>query len=131
MMRPARAFIMPRMTPRDKRNTPRKLVAMTASKSSSFMRMLKPSRVMPALLTKIAIAPSSFSIFASTASVCSVSAILSNMPMFLGLIACKPLAISAAPASEVAVPMTIAPRSANVRAMARPMPRDAPVTRAI
>ena len=37
----------------------------------------------------------------------------------------------AAPASVVAVPMTMAPRDASSRAIARPMPREAPVTKAI
>src|SRR5690606_18478442 len=36
-----------------------------------------------------------------------------------------------APVSDVAVPTTVAPAAASSRAMARPMPREAPVTRAI
>src|SRR5690606_30429486 len=39
--------------------------------------------------------------------------------------------MASAPAPDVAVPTTVAPAAANSRAMARPMPRDAPVTRAI
>ena len=39
--------------------------------------------------------------------------------------------MAAAPCSLVAVPTTTAPCCANVSAIARPMPRDAPVTRAV
>ncbi len=53
MMRPWRAFIMPRSTAFARRNTGFRLVAMMASHSSSFMRSSRLSRVMPALLTRI------------------------------------------------------------------------------
>ena len=41
------------------RNTPLRLVAITASKSVSFMVMARPSRVMPALFTRISMRPKS------------------------------------------------------------------------
>ena len=130
MMRPERAFIMPRMTERDRRNTPRRLVAITSSNSSSFMRMVMLSRVMPALLTNIATAPTSSSICFMTSSVCTPSATLSSKPRHLVLMVCKSCSIACAPDAEVAVPTTIAPCCAKVCAIARPMPRDAPVTKA-
>ncbi len=68
MMRPWRAFIMPRMTARDRRNTALRLVSMTASHSSSFMRRARLSRVMPALLTRMETAPNFFSISPISAS---------------------------------------------------------------
>ena len=53
MMRPRRAFIMPRSTALLRRNTEPRFVAMTASQSSGFMRSSSVSRVMPALLTRM------------------------------------------------------------------------------
>ena len=58
MMRPLRAFIMPRRTAFDSRYTEARLVWMTASQSSCFMRSRSMSRVMPALLHRMPIAPS-------------------------------------------------------------------------
>ena len=55
MIRPWRAFIMPRSTPFASRKAGFRLVAMIASHSSSFMRSSRLSRVMPALLTRMAI----------------------------------------------------------------------------
>ena len=58
MMRPLRAFIMPRNTALESRNTEARLVWMTASQSSCFMRNSSVSRVMPALLQRMPMAPS-------------------------------------------------------------------------
>ena len=55
MMRPLRAFIMPRNTAFESRNTEARLVCSTASQSSCFMRSSSMSRVMPALLHRMAI----------------------------------------------------------------------------
>src|SRR5258708_29499247 len=52
MMRPERAFIMPRNTALESRNTDLRLVSITASHSASFMRMARLSWAMPALLTR-------------------------------------------------------------------------------
>src|SRR2546427_4785403 len=62
MMRPLRAFIMPRMTALLVRNTLVRLVSMIDAQSSSFMRISRLSRVMPALLTRIEIGPNSLAI---------------------------------------------------------------------
>src|SRR5512139_3663863 len=124
MMRPQRAFIMPRITARERRNTDFRLVSMTSSQSASFMRSARLSRVMPALLTRIAIAPTSFSISASAASVCAISRTFITLPTS------PASAIACAPASPVAVPTTLAPCFASSSAIARPIPREAPVTSA-
>ena len=57
MILPWRTFIIPRSTPFASLNTALRLVAITASHSSSFMRRSRLSRVMPALLTRMVIAP--------------------------------------------------------------------------
>ncbi len=68
MMRPLRAFIIPRSTAFDRRNTEARFVCSTASQSSCFMRSSSMSRVMPALLQRISIVPSFASMSAMTAS---------------------------------------------------------------
>ena len=73
MMRPRRAFIMPRSTPFASANAGFRLVAMIASQSSSFIRTSRLSRVMPALLTRIAMAPCRDSMSRSTASTAAAS----------------------------------------------------------
>src|SRR5688500_10704229 len=115
MMRPQRAFIMPRITARDRRNTLRRLVAITSSKSSSFMRSARLSRVMPALFTRMATSPSSL----MSASHCAALRTSSTRPF-----------IFLAPSSLVDVPTTLAPALRSSSAIASPMPREAPVTRA-
>ncbi len=57
-MRPQRARIMPRSAALVQRNAERKLVSSTCSKSVSDICMISLSRVVPALLTRIAIGPS-------------------------------------------------------------------------
>ncbi|GBE25139.1 hypothetical protein BMS3Bbin02_01424 [bacterium BMS3Bbin02] len=59
MIRPHLARIIERSTAFEQRNTERKFVSITASKSSTDIRNKSPSRVMPALLTSTPIAPSS------------------------------------------------------------------------
>src|SRR3990172_5600929 len=116
MMRPQRAFIMPRITARDRRNTARRFVAITSSHSSSFIRNARLSRVIPALFTRMATSPISFS-SASQAASSRTSRTFPIPGMFF------------APASVVAVPNTLAPCFTSSAAMAWPMPREAPVTR--
>src|SRR3546814_20449206 len=54
-MRPRRAFIIPRITALQLRKTLVRLVSRIACQSSSFIRISRLSRVMPALLTRIEI----------------------------------------------------------------------------
>ena len=80
MIRPARAFIMPRSTARDSRNTDLRSVSITSSHSASFMRRRRLSRVMPALLTRMPTAPYSFSIAAMQASTAAPSLTFEQHP---------------------------------------------------
>ncbi|MNT61421.1 hypothetical protein D3C72_1990660 [compost metagenome] len=80
MMRPLRAFIMPRMTALLVRNTLVRLVSMIDAQSSSFMRISRLSRVMPALLTRIEIGPNSLAMPSSTASSAAASVTFSARP---------------------------------------------------
>src|ERR1700743_1935202 len=59
MTRPQRAFIMLLMTAWVRRKLPVRLARRMSSKSASFMRRARPSRVMPALLTRMWQAPRS------------------------------------------------------------------------
>jgi len=63
MIRPKRAFIIGLAAARISRNAASRLIRMTSSNSSSFMRIKRLSRVTPALLMRI----SSFPPSASTA----------------------------------------------------------------
>ena len=125
MMRPQRAFIMPRITARDRRNTARRLVSITSSHSSSFMRSARLSRVMPALLTRIAMSPNCFcnSVDRARRSLRRVASRSATLPMPRHL--ASRLRCAWSPCRSPSRPA--APARA---AMAWPMPREAPVTSA-
>ena len=87
--------------------------------------------MMPALLTKMpGISPAASSP-ASSASTEAASATSSTAPRPGVAIAPSQPLMASAPAGVVAVPMTLAPAAARDSAIARPMPREAPVTRAV
>ena len=104
---------------------------MTASHSSSFIRSSRLSRVMPALLTRIVDG-------AEARSRCPRAPRRprrrrrrrAGCPVPRLPAAARYAAIFAAPSSVVAVPITVAPARASASAIARPMPRVAPVTSA-
>ena len=77
-MRPKRCFIIGRITARQRRNTALRLVSSTASQSSSFMRMARPSRVMPALLTSTCRPPCCLTIASTAASTPAASVTFSR-----------------------------------------------------
>src|SRR5699024_637266 len=114
------------------RKAPLRLVWMTLSKSSSFMAMARPSRVMPALLTRIWMPPSSLTAVSIRVLAASGSA---TSPWTART--CTPRASSscsvcwAAAALPAYEKTTLAPRRASSRQMARPMPRLPPVTTAV
>ena len=119
---------MPRKLALHTRYNDDRFVETTSFHSSGFMRMSRLSRVMPALLTTISGAAVKLANNAST----DASLLTSRMaPRPAGDRAPSQLEMAAAPCSLVAVPTTMAPCCANVSAIARPMPRDAPVTRAV
>ena len=95
------------------------------------MRIIKLSRVMPALLTRIVTAPKSSWICFIQLSTDSASDTLSTYPLPELPAAARYSEIAAAPFSLVAVPTTVAPCAARFSAIALPMPRVAPVTSAI
>src|SRR5674476_391083 len=117
------------MTARLMRNTAFRLVSSTASHSSSFMRKARLSRVMPALFTRICSPPCSLMIVSIKACAAAASLTFRSLPLQPGK-AERVCPILAAPSSVVAVPITLSPRFASASAIAAPMPRDAPVTRA-
>src|SRR5579862_4281124 len=109
---------------------PVRLVRSTASQSSSLMRRASVSRVMAALLTRMSSLPNFASncwkpVFTWAASATS-----------MGTARASPPAAAISDASEAsfsvlrAAMATFAPASARARDVARPMPCDAPVTRA-
>ena len=58
------------------RNVPLRLMSSTASQSASLMRMSRPSRVMPALLTRMSTLPAAARICSAAASTLAASATL-------------------------------------------------------
>ena len=74
MMRPWRALSMLRLTARVQRKTPVRFRSSTWRQSCVFIRISKPSRVMPALLTSTSSRASRASTVFTIASVCSSSA---------------------------------------------------------
>ena len=104
---------------------------MTASHSSSFMRSSRLSRVMPALLTRIVIAPKRASMSASAASTAAASVTSSLMPV-PALPAVRKVVRRSSPRPRRSSPCRSPSRrrAASASAIARPMPRVAPVTSA-
>ncbi len=121
---------MPRSTALESRYTDDRLVFKIASQSSGFIRSSRLSRVMPALLTRIPTAPSCASMSAIAASTLAGTATSSTRPRPLRPAAASAAEMSAAPAAVVAVPSAVAPWRASASRIARPMPREAPVTSA-
>ena len=72
MMRPLRALSIARLTARVQRKTPVRLRSITLCQSPVFMRITRPSRVMPALLTSTSRRPcrsnTAFTIASTSAS---------------------------------------------------------------
>ena len=93
------------------------------------MRIAKLSWVIPALFTKIFKAPRSLTMLSINASQAAASFTFKTAPA--PPVGFNAASMSLAPDSLVAVPITTAPCFANSIAIARPIPRDAPVTKAI
>src|SRR5665213_3889602 len=130
MMRPRRSFSIRRRQALDMRKTEVKLVAITWSQSSIRMRTKSVSRVMAALLMRIVGRPSPASRSATSAATEVASPASNTAPRPVRPCAANSALMAAAPAALVAVPTTRAPALPRASAMARPMPREAPVTRA-
>ena len=129
-MRPQRALVIARTQAFDNLNTEVKLVLTTSNHSSSFILSSKLSFAIPALLMRIVGAPN-LSITAERRLLMdSRSVTLSNIPAPLISDDLKRSQIVSAPDCDVAVPTTVYPASPSVSAIAAPIPRLAPVTRA-
>ena len=115
---------------RVQRKAPLRFTVRTASQSSSFIRRRRPSRVIPALFTRISTRPN---VSTARSIIRSESAVTVTLPWTAS--ASPPVdLISAASASTPSGAMStatiLAPSAARARAMLRPIPRDAPVTMA-
>src|SRR5581483_2640644 len=125
--RPWRRLIMPRITARVRRNVPDRLTCSTFSHSSSFMRIEMLSRVMPALFTRMSILPIAASASLARRSMSAASSILAATTW-----ARSPSSDFSLSSASARVPesVTVAPCPCSARAMAPPMPPEAPVTSA-
>src|SRR6202142_4401389 len=129
-MRPWCSLSMRRRHALVSRNTAERLTFRVCSQSSLFMRRISASRAMPALLTRIVGSPSAAASAATSESVDAGSPAFQTAPRPRTSASRKASLIRAAPSSEVAVPTTKAPAPASRSAIARPIPREAPVTSA-
>ena len=130
-IRPQRFFSIGRSRACVSRNAPVRLVPSTSSQSPRFMAIISPSRVMPALLTRISTLPKRSSTAFAPALIESSLATSSGIAA-----ACPPKPSISATASASFVSLraantTVAPARANSSAHARPIPCEAPVTSAI
>ncbi len=127
-MRPHRRFIMPRVAARMVANAPRRLASSTASQSSSLSRSRMLSRVRPALFTRMSIAPNAFSTRSTSAVTCATSA-TSQAESLRAAADLRGDGIGRATGRVRRWRRARRTRRAS-RAIARPMPRVLPVTRA-
>src|SRR5213080_3934350 len=139
MIRPRRCSRMRRVACRVQLKVPFRWTPMTASHSSSLMLKIMRSRRMPALFTRMSIAPNSLTAVSTMRSAAAKSATLSALATARPPRARIASTTSSATRREAPRPSTSAPRSltttaapsaASSSAMARPMPRPAPVTTA-
>ena len=128
MIRPVLAFIMPRIAARHRLIDAVIFTSSTESQSSSFIRINNPSRVMPALLTRIDIGPAS----ALAASTRPATASRSDKSTASAK-ARAPRSFCNASSFSARVPCstTVAPCACRARATASPIPPLAPVTSAV
>ena len=118
MIRPLRSRIMPLAARRAQRNAPARLVSMTASKSSSLIRISSVSRVTPALATRTSIGPPRISSASAKAWSTDAESVTSHLTPR------KPSGGS----PDRCVMTTWSPASTRALAMLRPIPRLPPVT---
>ena len=119
-----------------KLNADFKFTLSTASHCASLIRSISPSFVIPALFTSTSIEPKSAWICFTTFSVSSKSAALPAYARQVTPRASISLRVASSPAaisslSTRSVKAMFAPSLANFIATALPMPRAAPVTRAV
>ena len=124
-IRPRRRSIMPSSTARVTRIGPFKLIARTLSQVSSALFTNGSALSQPALLTRMSVGPRRRSASAIAAATAPASVTSMRRPM-------PPTASPASRAvrSSTSSAATFAPSAARRSAIARPMPRPAPVTSA-
>ena len=132
MIEPPRWRIMMGSTAMMKLNALLRLTAMTASHWASVMRIMSPSFVMPALLTRMSIEPKSLCTSATTSFVWLKSAAFEAYPFTLTPRASISFSV-ALPFSSItrSVNAMLAPSCAKRSASAFPIPRAAPVMSAV
>src|SRR5436190_7951187 len=132
MMRPASfAFMSARIAARQQWNVPLRFTSSARFQSASFAPSTSVLTAMPALLTRMCSPPSAAMISLKAASTAAESATSKRF-----VTAAPPAAATAAAASLAAASFavklmtTLAPARPSATAIARPMPRDPPVTTA-
>src|SRR5690349_11690402 len=125
-----RDFIKVRAAARMKLYVPLRLTSTTRSKSSSLIRRSSWSRVIPALFTRMSRPPSSASTVLPSSLTGPEAATSTPYAAAWPPSAWQAAADSLARSAVVATHATRAPRPARRSAIARPMPREAPVTSA-
>src|SRR5258707_2348266 len=130
MMSPEPRRIMEGATARETRKTLLRLVSRTRSQSASVFSWTGPKRPMPALFTRMVMGPRAASVWAimtktATEFVTSAIWLCTGTPSAASSLAESLRAARSRPQMD-----TEAPSKANWCAMARPIPRLAPVTRA-
>src|SRR5574344_3052954 len=103
--------------------TERKFIRNTSSKSSSFIRIKRPALVIPALLTKISIAPNDSIIFLKVDSTISEEETSQAYDTTLTLNSASNEEANSL-FSFVAIIAILAPREAKTRAISNPIPRE-------
>src|SRR5229473_3770469 len=112
------------------RCAPVKFVLSTASQSSTFMRIARPSRAIAALLTKISSRPNFSTTRLNPAFTCSASATSIFTANAVPPFATISFTSAASFSSLRAATATFAPAPDSASAVSRPIPCDAPVTTA-
>src|SRR3989442_944645 len=120
--------IMSFVAARVMRNAPRRLTSMTRSQSSSFMRTRRPSRMTPALLTRMSTRPNRCLAASTNRSASSRITASATTPRTAPPRASSSLAERWSRSASRPETTTAAPSSASNVAIARPMPRLPPVT---
>src|SRR5579862_5794084 len=128
MIRPARAFIITGSACWIHKCAPVKFVCSTASQSSFFIRIARPSRVTAALFTRMSNRPNFSITCLNPAFTCSASATSIFTANAVPPAAAISLTSAASFSSFRAATATFAPACANASAVSRPIPCDAPVT---
>src|SRR5213078_3190799 len=113
---------------RVRRNAPRRLTSMTWSQSSSFMRTRRPSRMTPALLTRMSTRPNRCLAASTNRSASSRITASATTPRTAPPCASSSFAERWSRSASRPETTTAAPSSASNAAIARPMPRPPPVT---